>query len=221
MTTQPLTLQLETRSILGKKVRQLRRQGITPVHLYGKGIQSLHLQGESAAVRRIVTQAGGTAPVSLSIEGDRASHMAFIREVHRHPLTETILHVDFYQVPMTELMQAEVPVYLVGEAPAVRLHNGILLQPLHAVRVECLPLEMPQYVELDIAGLDDFEKALHVSDISLGDKVTVLNDPEDVIARVNPPRVIEEEIPAVVAEQEALAEEAEQPAEAETTDETD
>ncbi|MCZ6614874.1 MAG: 50S ribosomal protein L25 [Chloroflexi bacterium] len=202
MTTQPLTLELEPRTVVGKKVRQLRRQGITPVHLYGMGIEPLSVQAESAAVQRLAVQAGGNIPISVTVKGHQKPYFAFIREVQRHPLTEAILHVDFYQVTMTEVMQTEVPIYLTGEAPGVRMLNGVLFQALHSFRVECLPLDVPQYVELDIAQLDDFEKALHISDISVGDKVTVLNDPDEVIARVNAPRVAveEEAIPGAEAE---------------------
>ena len=211
MTTEALTLQLEPRSVVGKKVRSLRRQGITPAHLYGMGVEPLNLQGEATVVQRLVARAGRNIPVSVSITGEQRSHLAFIREVQRHPLTEAVLHVDFYQVPMTEVTQAEVPVYLVGEAPAIRVQSGVLFQALHAVLVECLPLDVPQFVEMDISGLDDFEKSLHASDISLGDKVTVLTDPDEVIARVNPPRVVvEEEVPVEAAEgeeEEAVAEE--------------
>ncbi len=219
MTTQDLTLELEPRTVIGKQVRQLRRQGITPTHLYGMGMEPLNLQAESAAVQRIVVQAGGNIPVSVTVKGHQKPYFAFIREVQRHPLTESILHVDFYQVTMTEVMQAEVPVYLVGEAPAVRMLSGVLFQALHSFRVECLPLDVPQYVELDISELDDFEKALHISDISVGDKVTILNDPEEVIARVNAPRVaVEEEVPVAEGEEapaEAPAEGEEAPAEEE------
>ena len=193
MTTQNLTLGLEPRTVVGKKVRQLRRQGITPTHLYGMGIDPLNLQAESAAVQRIVVQAGGNVPVSVTVKGHQKPYFAFIREVQRHPLTESILHVDFYQVTMTEVMQAEVPIYLAGEASAVRMLNGVLFQALHSFRVECLPLDVPQYVELEIVQLDDFEKALHISDIRVGDKVTILNDPQEVVARVNAPRVAVEE----------------------------
>ena len=203
MTTQPLTLELEPRTVVGKKVRQLRRQGITPVHLYGMGIEPLSVQAESAAVQRLAVQAGGNIPISVTVKGHQKPYFAFIREVQRHPLTEAILHVDFYQVTMTEVMQTEVPIYLTGEAPGVRMLNGVLFQALHSFRVECLPLDVPQYVELDIAQLDDFEKALHISDISVGDKVTVLNDPDEVIARVNAPRVAVEEEAIPGAEEEA------------------
>lgn len=202
-----LTLQLEPRSVVGKKVGALRRQGITPTHLYGMGIEPLILQGESPVLQRLVASAGGNIPVTVSITGEEGSHLTFIREVQRHPVTEAILHVDFFQVPMTEVTQAEVPVILVGESPAVRLNSGILFHALHTILVECLPLDVPQSVELDISGLDDFEKALRGSDIDLGDKVTVLTDPDELIVRVNPPRVVVEEAAAVGEEGAPVAEE--------------
>ena len=208
MTTQDLTLELEPRTVIGKQVRQLRRQGITPTHLYGMGMEPLNLQAESATVQRIVVQAGGNIPVSVTVKGHQKPYFAFIREVQRHPLTESILHVDFYQVTMTEVMQAEVPVYLVGEAPAVRMLSGVLFQALHSFRVECLPLDVPQYVELDIAQLDDFEKSLRISDIRVGDKVTILNDPQEVVARVSAPRVAVEDEAIPVAEGEGVPTEA-------------
>ncbi len=208
MTTQALTLQLEPRTVVGKRVRHLRRQGITPVHLYGRDAESLSLQGESAVVLRTVTQAGVNRPISVSVAGHPTPYLTFIREVQKNPLTDLLLHVDFYQVPMAEVTQAEVPVHLMGEAPAIRTLNGVLLQTLNSIRIEALPLDMPQYIEMDISGLDDFEKALRVSDVTVGDKVTVLNEPDEMIARVNAPRVIVEEEVAVAAEEEEAGAEA-------------
>lgn len=206
-----LTLQLEPRSVVGKKVGALRRQGITPTHLYGMGIEPLALQAESPLLEQLVARAGGNSPVSLSIKGQEGFRLTFVREVQRHPLTEAILHVDFYQVPMTELTRAEVPVQLVGESPAVRLENGVLFHALHTVLVECLPLDVPRLVELDISALDTFEKALRGSDVLLGDRVTLLTNADAVIARVNPPRVVVEEVAAepAAADQEALVDQGE------------
>lgn len=197
MTTQALTLELETRSVIGKKVQTLRRKGITPVHLYGRGAPSMSLQAEASTILRIVAQAGRNRPVSVSVSGQETPCLAFIREVQRHPVSEAILHVDFYQVPLTEAAQAEVPIRLIGEAPAIRMHNGVLNQVLHTLRVECLPLDVPEYFELDMSGLDDFEKSLRVSDIPPSDKVAFLNNPNAVIARVNAPRVAVEEVTAI------------------------
>ncbi|MDO8750964.1 MAG: 50S ribosomal protein L25 [Dehalococcoidia bacterium] len=196
-----LTLQAEPRAVTGKQVTALRRQGITPIHLYGKGVPSTALQASSSVLQRVVARGGRNVPVSLAIAGSTETHLAFIREIQRHPLTEAILHVDFYQVSLAELMRAQVPVYLIGEAPATRTLSGTLFPALRFIEVECLPLDLPQYVEVDVSGLIDFEQAIYVSSIKLGDAVTVLTDPSELIARVNPPRVVVEEVAAAPAEE--------------------
>ena len=198
MTTESLALEAEPRSVKGKKVKGLRRLGLTPIHVYGRGIEPAALQADAATLRKIVAQAGSNIPVTVKEE--RGSHFAFVREVQRHPLTEDILHVDFLQVPLTETIRSEVPVYLIGEAPAVRLMDGALNQALQSLQVESFPLDVPQFVEVDVSSLEEFERSIHVSDISLGDKVTVLNDPEELVARVNAPQaaVEEAELPAEV-----------------------
>ena len=200
MTTDTLTLEASPRSVTGKKVRFMRRTGVTPLHLYGKGAASLNLQADSAVLQRLVIRAGRNIPVSVSVEGTRDTHFAFIREVQRNPLTEAIVHVDFYQVSMAEVMRAQVPVYLVGEPPAVRMLNGVLNQALNSIEVECLPLDVPQNIEVDVSELADFEQAIYVSGINLGVSVTIITDPGELIARVNPPRVaVEEEVLPVSA----------------------
>lgn len=200
MTTQSITLEAEPRSVTGKKVKALRRQGLTPVHLYGKGTESMSLQVDSAVLQRLVVRVGGNIPINLSVKGASAVRLAFMREVQRDPISEAIVHVDFYQVPMAEVMRAQVPIYLIGEAPAVRVHGGVLSQTLHSIDVECLPLDVPQYVELDISGLGDFEQALYVSAITLEDSVTLITHPSEFVARVNAPRVITETTEVGVAE---------------------
>ncbi len=194
MTTESLALEAEPRSVKGKKVKELRLLGLTPIHVYGRGIEPAALQADTATLRKIVAQAGSNIPVTVKEEG--GSHFAFVREVQRHPLTEDILHVDFLEVPLTETIRSEVPVYLVGEAPAVRLMDGVLNQALQSLQVESFPLDVPQFVEIDVSSLEDFERGIHVSDISLGDKVTVLNDPEELVARVNAQSAAVEEVEA-------------------------
>jgi large subunit ribosomal protein L25 len=192
-----ISLQAAPRSTIGKQVRFLRRAGITPIHLYGKETDSLALQVDSAVLLGVIAQAGRTAPISVTIEGNTTSHFAFIREVQRHPVTEAVLHVDFYQVPITETMHATVPVILIGDAPAVRLLSGNLTQALNTIEVECLPLDVPQVVEVDISGLANFEQGIYVSSLDLGRSVTILTAAEELIVRVNPPRV---EVEAAVGE---------------------
>jgi large subunit ribosomal protein L25 len=181
-----VTLDAKTRSVLGKKVKQLRGNGVTPIHVYGKVLASLSLQADTSELQRVLLLAGRTAPVSVKIDG--ADHFAFVREVQRHPVSGAILHVDFLQVSLTERMVSEIPIQLVGEAPATREAGSTLVQTLHSLQVESLPTDVPSHIDVDVSSLVDFEAAVHVSSLDLGSKVTLLSDPEMVIARVQPPK---------------------------------
>ena len=182
------SLGLSQRTVTGKKVKQLRKQGIMPVHMYGSGIESQSLQGSAGELRRVLPRVGANIPVSVQIEGSDDENICFVREVQRHPVTEDILHVDFIRVDVTQTISAEVPITLIGHAPATQ-QGGTLLQPLTSLLVEALPMDIPASVEADISDLDDFEKSIVVSDIVVSDNVTVLTDSDEFVARVSPPRV--------------------------------
>ena len=186
------TLKLSNRTVLGKRVRQLRKNGILPVHVYGTNEAPQSLQGDIRVLNRLIPQIGTNIPVSVEV-GDSDS-ICFVREVQRHPVTEDLLHVDFIRVDVSQVTQAEVPVLLVGEAPATR-QGGTLLLQLQTILVEALPMNIPASIEVDVESLDDFEKAIYVRDVAVGNDVTVISDIEDMIARVSPPRVEVEETP--------------------------
>ena len=186
------TLKLSNRTVLGKRVRQLRKNGILPVHVYGTNEAPQSLQGDIRVLNRLIPQIGTNIPVSVEVEG--SDSICFVREVQRHPVTEDLLHVDFIRVDVSQVTQAEVPVLLVGEAPATR-QGGTLLLQLQTILVEALPMNIPAYIEVDVESLDDFEKAIYVRDVAVGNDVTVISDIEDMIARVSPPRVEVEETP--------------------------
>ena len=127
------TLSLSQRSVTGKKVKRLRKQGILPVHMYGRGIDSQSLQGEFGELRRVLLRVGTNIPVSVRVEGDDSENICFVRDVQRHPVTEDLLHVDFIRVDVTQTISAEVPISLIGSAPATQ-QGGTLLQPLTTLR---------------------------------------------------------------------------------------
>ena len=211
MTTDSLTLKLSQRAVRGKKVRRLRRGGVIPVHFYGRGTEPLALQADAGVLRWLLPRAGRNVPITVQVDGQKGESICFVREVQRHPVTETLLHVDFLRVDVSQTITAQVPVILDGEAPAVSNMDGTLLRPLQSLEVEALPMNIPAAFHLDISSLDDFEKALRVADIQVPANVTISRDPEDMVARVAPPRVEEEE---AVAEEAAEGEEGEAAVEA-------
>ena len=194
-----IELNVTKREILGKKVRFLRRQGITPVHLFGHGIESQALQCDTARLQQVLAEAGKTKLINFKIDGEKKARSVIVREVEIELPRRGLVHVDFYQVRKAEEMKVEVPVVLVGEAPALKLRDNTLLQELDTLSVECLPANIPASVELDISSLTESEQVLRVKDIELEKGVTVLNDPEVVVAKISALRV-EEVVEEVVEE---------------------
>lgn len=186
------TLKLSPREVTGKKVRQLRSKGITPVHLYGGSTDSSSLQVQASELRRLLSHVGGNVPITVEVEGTEGQNICFVREVQRHPVTEQVIHVDFLRVDENQIVTAEVPIILDGDAPAVRNLGGTLAQPIQSLRVESLPFNMPAALHISISSLEGFGDAVRVSDLVLGEGVTTRIEPNEMIARVMQPRLEEE-----------------------------
>ena len=197
-----IELKVTKRDILGKKVRFLRRQGITPVHLFGHGIESMALQCDTAKLRQVLAEAGEAKLINVKIGKERRPRSVLVREIQIDSPRRELLHVDFYQVKMAEEIKVEVPIALVGEAPALKLRENTLVQELDNLTVECLPAKIPTTIELDVSSLTEPNQVLRVKDIELEKEVTVLNDPEVVVAMISARRVEE------VVEEKGVAEEA-------------
>ncbi|GBD13175.1 General stress protein CTC [bacterium HR24] len=197
-------LKASRRQVLGKAVKRLRRQGLTPANIYGKGIQSLAIQVPAHDLWHLLRHAGRHEIVYLQVDGEE-ERPCFIRHVQKDPITDELLHVDFQQVSLTEKVRLEVPLHLVGEAPAVDRYGAMVLQLLDVVLVEGLPTALPPFIEVDISRLDAPDSLIHVSDLQPPPGVTILTDPEMVVARAAVEAVTEEE----AAEEEAAPAEVE------------
>jgi len=196
-----IELKVTKRDILGKKVRFLRRQGVTPVHLFGHGIESLALQCDTAKLRQVLAKAGEAKLINVKLGSEKGPRSVLVREIQVDSPRRELLHVDFYQVRMEEAIKVEVPITLVGEAPALKLRENTLVQELYTLTVECLPANIPTSIELDISSLTEAGQVLRVKDIELEKGVTVLNDPEVVVAMISVQRVEEVVAEKVVAEE--------------------
>jgi len=204
-----------TRDILGKKVRFLRRQGITPVHLFGHDVESLALQCDTGQLQHALAQAGKTRLINLRLDKAKKPRNVVVRKVQKDARTGELLHVDFYQVRMAEKIRVEVPIVLVGEAPALRFKETVLAQELNSLAIECLPDEIPPSVELDLSSLTEGEQAIQVKDIVLDEGITILNDLEQIVAKVSarPVERVEEEVAEEVEAPEAAPPPEEKPKE--------
>jgi large subunit ribosomal protein L25 len=208
-----IELKVANREILWKKVKHLRRQGITPVHVFGHGIESLALQCEARELERVLSQAGQTRLINLKLAKEKKPRTVVVREFDRDWRKGELVHVDFYQVRMEEKIRVEVPVVFLGEAPALKFKEHMLDHELGTFTVECLPAKIPSSIEVDVSSLTELDQAIRVKDVALDKDITVLSSPDLVVAKISlrPVEKVEEEVveEAVAAEAEAAEEEAE------------
>ena len=201
-------LKVSHRDILGKKVRFLRREGLTPVNVYGPKIESLPLQVETSLLKRLIARAGMNALINLKVDAARKPRTVMIRDIERDPLTQELLHVGFFQVEMTHKVKVEVPLLFIGEAPAAKSSRVMLIENLTTLQVEALPADLPRNIEVDLSVLEEVDQAIHVRDLAVDQSFEVVTDPDQVVARVMESKVekLVEEIEEVVAVEEAEVE---------------
>ena len=195
-TRETFVLETQLRTARGRKVGALRRQSITPIHVYGKDVASLALQADTQTLQRTLAHVGHSVPLTVRVGSDE--HFVFAREVQRHPVTDHLIHVDFLQVSLTERITSDVPIELEGEAPGARTEGAIVSHDHHSLSLEALPMDLPPVITVDVSVLDEVGAAIHASDIRLGPNVTLVTDPETVIARIIVLRPVTEEEEAVV-----------------------
>jgi large subunit ribosomal protein L25 len=206
-----MQLKAATRDLLGKRSRRLHGEGKLAAVVYGHNTKPIPLVLERLEFQKVFLKSGRTHLVDLLVDGDRTEKV-LVREIQTHPRRLGPIHVDFYQVNLEEKITVEVPVHLVGESAAVKRGDADILQPLHSLRVECLPSDIPEAFEVDLTPLEEIESEIRISDIKMPKGVTVLIDPEELVVKIIKKREmkIEEEAPvaeaAVVGEGEAAAE---------------
>jgi len=199
-----IELTLSKREILGKKVKTLRHQGMTPVHLFGPTTKSAALQGDTGVLEKVLEEESKIALISLKVGTEKRARHVVVREVQRNCLTGELLHIDFYQVQMKEKIKMDVPVLLVGEAPGAKISGNMLEHELNTISVESLPAKLPANIEIDVSSLTEGGQSIRIKDLALEDGVTILNQPELVVVRIATARAYRE---AAVEEEVTEAEE--------------
>lgn len=197
-----ITLELQPRETAGKHNAALRRRGVTPAHIFGHGVDSKSLEGQTTEIEQVLSRAGMSHLVDVKIKGEKRPRSVLVREIQRKPGTGLLLHVDLYQVKSTEKMTVEVPVHIVGVSPAVQARLGTLAVELPVLTIDCLPADLPERVDVDVSRLKTASDVLRVSDVRAPEGVTILNARELAVVTVEVER---KEEPAVGAAPETAA----------------
>lgn len=207
--TEEITLHVVPRTVVGKKVKRIRREGWVPMVLYGPGFEPELYQANDPEINRVLAAAGMTSLISLQVEERQGLYQTLVREIQRDVLTDALIHVDLYRVSMTQKLTTEVPIKFVGKSPGVEQGQAMLLTLTARVEIECLPSDLVSSLELDLGALQNMGDALLVKDLSVPEGITILADSDEVIVHVAPTSRIEEEEEEEEAPVEVAADEVE------------
>lgn len=196
-----LELQANIRKVTGRKVKQLRQEGLVPAILYGNA-DTTPLQVSAKALGKVLEAGGGHQLVSLKIDR-RRPQLTLLRDIQRDPVKRNLLHVDFYAVKMDQKITASIPVVLEGESPAVE-EGGVLSHSMNSIEVECLPNDLIDTIVVNVDGLVNINDLITVADLDVPSSVRLLAEPDAVVVKVQPPQVAEER--EALEEEEAAAE---------------
>ncbi len=192
------TLKAEARKLVGRKVKNLRKEGILPANIYGKKVKSQSVQVNLKEFESVYKEAGETGLVELQVGSE--TKPVLIHGIQLNAKTDLPMHVDFLQVDLKAKVSAQVPVELVGESPAEKQGIGTVVQQLNEIEVEALPTDLPEKFEINVESLSEVDEAIYVKDIKIDkEKVEIKADLEAIVVKVEPPQkeeVVEAPAPA-------------------------
>lgn len=200
------------KSDLGAKpLKELRRQGQIPAVVYGPGVKNVSIQVEEKEFKKVFHKAGESSLVELSIEGEKEKKLVLIHEMQKDPVSDKVIHIDFFQASLKEEVEVEIPLVFEGAAPAEKDLGGTLNKNMLELSIKALPQNLLHEIVVNIDSLKTFEDHILVKDLVLPKEVTVLKKPEEIVASVLPPRKVEEELAAEIKENVEDIEKAEKP----------
>jgi large subunit ribosomal protein L25 len=197
-----VVLKAEKRKVSGKQVRALRRDGKLPAVIYGRHIEPINIVLDAHSAAMTLGKLTSSSLVTIAVGGKE--YPTLVREKQMNFIKNSLLHIDFMAVSLTEKITANVGIQLDGTAPAVKDFNAILVNGLTELEVECLPTDLPQRFVVDISGLAQIGDGIYVKDVPVPANVEVLSDPEEMIVVATAAAV--EEIEEVAVEGEGAEE---------------
>ena len=170
------------RTVTGKKVGALRREGKLPGVIYGHHLEPIAITMDQREASRTLASLTSSSLVNIELEGKM--HAALVREKQKNYVRGTLLHVDFLAVSLTEKIRASVAIEIHGVSPAVKDYNGVVINGLESIEVESLPQDLPERVVVDISGLKNIGDGIYVRDLKLASNVIVHTDVDEMIVVV-------------------------------------
>ncbi|MCJ7804964.1 50S ribosomal protein L25 [Patescibacteria group bacterium] len=210
-----VSLKVNKREITGKKVKTLRAKNQIPLVLYGHGFKAENLDAAKNAFVNAYQKAGSSNLVDLEIDKQKPVKV-LIQDVQTNPISDEIIHADLYRVRKDRKLRTQIPLHFTGKSRAVEDKEGNLITHKDSIEVEVLPDDLIDEIKVDISPLKTFEETIKISDLDIPQGIEVLDEKEDIVANVTPPRSeeelealeeeVEEDVDAVEVEKEKKAE---------------
>lgn len=197
-------LLVQQRTITGRAVKALRKDGLIPANVYGAGVESIAVQVPYHNLRSFLRDTGESEIVDLRIEGEEKTRPVLLGAVQVDPVTYSVMHVDFRQVDLTKEVTAEVELVFEGEPALVKSGEAVLLTLLDSIEVTALPDNLPSEFVVDVSHLENIGDQITIGDLTISEHVTIENDSEELVCKLDEVRQQEEEEP--VAEEDAESE---------------
>jgi len=176
----------------GRRNKIIRKQKLIPAVLYGHKIKNLNLSVKEQDFKKVYKQAGESTLIKINIKTDKdekeKERIVLIYNTEKDPVSDEVIHIDFYQVKMDQEISIEVPLVFINKSDAVETDKGVLIKNLQVVEVEALPQDLPSEIEVDISVLKTFNDNIYIKDLKIPEKSKIKNNPEDSVASVIPPR---------------------------------
>ncbi len=193
-----IQLHAQIRTVFKKAVATLLAQDIIPAEIYGHNFENKHISVARKDFKKAYEEAGETGIITLTVGTE--SYPVLVHEAKTDRLGNQIVSIDFYAVNLKEKTTAEIPLHIVGESPAIKEFNGVMVKALEEVEVEALPADLPSHIDVDVTTLVALNQSIHVKDLSVSNKVKILTEPGAVIVVITEPKVEEEVVPVVTEE---------------------
>jgi large subunit ribosomal protein L25 len=177
----------------GKKVlNNLREEKKIPAILYGPKIEPISIYFEPKEAKHVEDESHKASVLSLTLDGEKKERNVIIQDLEYHSIKDNLLHIDLYEVDMTKEIETTIPLIFEGNAPAVKDLGGVLVKYIDEVDVKCLPKDLVESFTINLEVLKDFDTYIYIKDIKTNPNIKILNQREDIIAAVSPPRTEKE-----------------------------
>ena len=193
-------LSAKIRTETGKKTHILKNTGRIPAVVYGHKVKNVLLDVDYKDFQKVLREAGESSLIELDVEGDKEKRPVLVHELQKDPVSDKIIHIDFFQTSLTEEVEVKVPLVFEGTSLAVKDLGGTLVKNISELEIKAFPQNLPHEIKVSIDGLNTFEDRILVKDLNIPKDVKVLISPEETVVSISQPQNVEEELAKEIEE---------------------